>query len=246
VAPSVELDELNIAIDRHAEVPIGVQLAWALRARIRDGRLKPGNRLPGLRDLAGTLGVNANTVRSVYQRLEQEGVVESQQGNGTFVASTPADSVAVGTIAANAAREAHETGVDPREVAAALYVASESVRAADHEQAERRKRLRAQIGVLEQALAELELRHPNLVAPASEKSPRAQPRLLDARELEHIQTQLLRRLSRLQTAIDELSEDRGEDGGPPARKAKRTSTAPPDATRRSQTRQTGTKRLCSS
>ena len=206
----VELDKLNIRIDRHAEVPIGVQLTWALRARIRDGRLRPGNRLPGLRDLAGALGVNANTVRSVYQRLEQEGVIDTQQGSGTFVTSTPRGSAVVGTIAANAAREAQETGVDPREVAAALYVTNENAPAAGREQAERRKRLRAQIGTLEQALAELELRHPDLLPPAPEKVPQARPRLLDAPELERIQTELLRRLSSLQAAIDRQSASVGE------------------------------------
>ena len=79
----------SVEIDRDAEVPIGVQLAWALRSRIDDGRLAPGQRLPGLRDLAEASGVNVNTVRTVYQRLEQEGLIDSQQGSGTFVRATP-------------------------------------------------------------------------------------------------------------------------------------------------------------
>src|ERR1700735_1832624 len=98
--------ELGIAIDRRADVPIGVQLAWALRTCIGDGRFTPGQRLPGLREVAEELGVNVNTVRTVYQRLEQEGLIDSQQGSGTFVAPTPRQPSAVGTIAANAAREA--------------------------------------------------------------------------------------------------------------------------------------------
>ena len=112
----------GFAIDRQAEIPIGVQLAWALRTRIGDGTLRPGQRLPGLRDLARELGVNLNTVRAVYQRLEHEGLIDSQQGSGTFIASTPRAPSPAGTIAAAAAREAQETGVDPREVAAALYI----------------------------------------------------------------------------------------------------------------------------
>src|ERR1700704_3201719 len=76
----------GIAVDRNADVPIGVQLAWALRTRIGDGDFVPGQRLPGMRDLAEAIGVNLNTVRAVYQRLEQEGLIESQQGSGTFVA----------------------------------------------------------------------------------------------------------------------------------------------------------------
>jgi GntR family transcriptional regulator len=210
------LQELDIKVDRHADVPIGVQLAWALRARIRDGRLSSGHRLPGLRDLALALGVNANTVRSVYQRLEQDGVIVSQQGSGTFVASRPRRSAAIGTIAADAARAARETGVDPREVAAALYVTAPRPRDDDQdEQAERRRRLRTQIGALEQTLAELELRHPSLASPPPDELPQAGPRLLDAEQLERIQTRLLRRLSEVQAAIDDLPKDHGQDGRAP-------------------------------
>ncbi len=107
-----ELD--NLAIDRDAEVPIGVQLAWALRSRIADGRFKPGQRLPGLRDLAEGIGVNVNTVRAVYQRLEGEGLIDSQQGVGTFVSSGRRTGFAGRGIAADAAREAEANGVDPR------------------------------------------------------------------------------------------------------------------------------------
>jgi DNA-binding transcriptional regulator YhcF (GntR family) len=212
-ADTVGFEALDFAIDRHAEVPIGVQLVWALRTRIRDGRLTPGQRLPGLRDLAEALKVNANTVRAVYQRLEREGIIESQRGSGTFVAPiTQPQRSAAGEIAANAAREALRTGVDPREVAAALYVepgATQSVVAVD-EQVERRQRLRGQIAALQQALAEIEVAHPKLV-PGTRGTRRARgPRLLDAEELEQVQTDLIRRLATIQIAIDE--SDRNADG----------------------------------
>jgi DNA-binding transcriptional regulator YhcF (GntR family) len=195
---------LDFAIDRNAEVPIGVQLAWALRARIRDGRLIPGQRLPGLRELAESLKVNANTVRAVYQRLEHEGIIESQRGNGTFVAAVPqAQRSAVGAIAANAAREALRTGVDPREVAAALYVEPAAVARSEPEQAERRQRLRTQIAVLEQALVEIEVAHPGLLATTRPTQPSRGPRLLEADELEQVQSDLIRRLANIQLAIDE-------------------------------------------
>ncbi len=87
--------------------------------------MHPGQRLPGLRELAEMLGINANTARAVYQRLEQEGLIDSRQGTGTFVARIAQEPSAVGQIAADAAQEARRTGVDPREVAAALYVAAE-------------------------------------------------------------------------------------------------------------------------
>src|SRR5271154_6234579 len=101
---AIGLDAFDVTIDRDAEVPIGVQLAWALRTRIRDGRFTPSQRLPGLRDLAEAIGVNVNTVRAVYQRLEHEGLIDSQQGSGTFVSPPPHRPSAVGEIAADAAR----------------------------------------------------------------------------------------------------------------------------------------------
>ena len=47
----------------------------------------PGDRLPSVRELADIAGVNVNTVRAVYARLESEGRVSSEQGRGTFVAA---------------------------------------------------------------------------------------------------------------------------------------------------------------
>ena len=202
---------LDIAIDRDAEIPIGVQLAWALRTRIRAGTLTPGDRLPGLRDVAEATGVNVNTVRTVYQRLEQEGLIDSQQGSGTFVASTPRRSSAVSTIAADAAREARETGVDPREVAAALYVspgAGTSTPPAS-EATERRRLLREQIEALERTLVELEVKHPGVAPPVAVAHSRenAGPALLNAAGLEQVRAVLLRRLSAVQTAIDDIGAE---------------------------------------
>lgn len=195
---------VDIAVDRSAEIPIGVQLAWVLRTRIRDGRYKPRQRLPGLREVAEATGVNVNTVRTVYQRLEQEGLIDSHQGSGTFVAASPPHASAVASIAADAAREAHETGVDPREVAAALYVSPERGEPGKDQAAERRRLLREQIAVLERTLGELEAKHPG-VAPAAAPARRGiGPTLLSVEELEEVRTTLLRRLSVLQAAIDAL------------------------------------------
>lgn len=218
-ADTVGFGTLDIAIDRRAEVPIGVQLAWALRTRIRDGRLLPGQRLPGLRELAQALKVNANTIRAVYQRLEHEGIIESQRGSGTFVADDAAPQrSAAGAIAANAAREAMRTGVDPREVAAALYMEPSAAEPADGE-SERRQRLREQIAALEQALAEIEVAHPGLV-PASRGARRGRgPRLLEADELEQVQADLIRRLATIQIAID---EETSQSEAPEAEPAERS------------------------
>lgn len=201
----------GLAVDRNADVPIGVQLAWALRTRIGEGDFVPGQRLPGMRDLAEAIGVNLNTVRAVYQRLEQEGLIESQQGSGTFVAPSGPRGSAAGTIAATAARTARETGVDPRDVAAALYVAPETD-ANDAEQAgessalDQRRRLREQIAAFESALGQIEAANPGVAPPASAMGLGAGPALLSTEELEHVRTMLVRRLALVQATIDELAE----------------------------------------
>jgi GntR family transcriptional regulator len=214
-APTAELDLDGLVIDRKADVPIGVQLTWALRSRIAEGRFAAGQRLPGLRDLAEATGVNVNTVRAVYQRLEQDGLIDRQQGSGTFVAAAPQRAAAVGAITANAAHEARETGVDPREVAAALYVGdtAEPTEAAGTEQSEqaRRRSLRGQIAAFERAIAELESDHPG-IAPAPARGRRGiGPALLTVEELTHVRASLIRRLTIVQSAIDEHVGQRCED-----------------------------------
>jgi len=208
--PEARLDLEGLTIDRAGEIPIGVQLAWALRARIGDGRLLPGRRLPGLRELADMLGINANTARSVYQRLEQEGLIDSRQGTGTFVASGTAESSAVGQIAADAARQARRTGVDPREVAAALYVTQEPPAVATAQiatrSAERRRELRAQIAALEQTLSEIQAQHPGLIPVPTKPLRHAGPRLLSVEELESVRTQLVRRLAAAEPMLETPAE----------------------------------------
>ena len=83
---SPEASELGLRVDRGGEVPVGTQLAWRLRELVEGGTLRPGERLPSVREFAIAAGVNVNTVRSVYGRLEHEGLVRSEQGRGTFVA----------------------------------------------------------------------------------------------------------------------------------------------------------------
>lgn len=221
-----QLDLEDLKIDRAGEIPIGVQLAWALRARIGDGRLAPGRRLPGLRELAEMLGINANTARAVYQRLEQEGLIDSRQGTGTFVASVAQGPSAIGQIAADAAREARRTGVDPREVAAALYVtaaqpsnapvqpagAPEPARGAvapsAARAAERRGELRAQIAALEQTLSEIQASNPSLIPAPSKPSRHAGPRLLNVEELERVRTELVRRLAAAEPLLETAADGR--------------------------------------
>jgi DNA-binding transcriptional regulator YhcF (GntR family) len=227
----MNVDELRLAIDRDAEVAIGVQLAWALRARIEGGSARAGERLPGLREVAEATGLNINTVRAVYQRLDGEGLIDSRQGSGTFVSADARGPASARAIAANAAREARETGVDPRAVAAALYVARDDAAGRAGEGGARRRELRAQIGALERAIGELESEHPG-VAPPAPRSGRANgPALLGARELEGVRAVLVRRLASVQNAIDAHLIEAAEaaataPAAPRARAASRVPTRP--------------------
>src|SRR5215469_14546263 len=76
-----------ITIDSHDPRPIYAQIEHALRAAIATGRLRTGDRLPTVRELAVDLRVNANTVARVYADLERAGVLETRRGVGTFVAA---------------------------------------------------------------------------------------------------------------------------------------------------------------
>jgi DNA-binding transcriptional regulator YhcF (GntR family) len=77
---------MQLQLDRDSGVPLGTQLTWRLRSAIERGELGPGDKLPSLRDAASAAGVNVNTVRAAYAKLETAGVVSTEQGRGTFVA----------------------------------------------------------------------------------------------------------------------------------------------------------------
>lgn len=80
------MSSLGLHVDRHGDIPVGTQLAWQIQALITEGRLQPGEQLPSVRALADTAGVNVNTIRAVYERLEGEGFIRTEHGRGSFVA----------------------------------------------------------------------------------------------------------------------------------------------------------------
>jgi len=184
----VFVQDAGIRIDREGDVPVGVQLAWALRGAIESGVLRPGDRLPPLRELAVQVGVNANTLRAAYAKLEADGLIETRHGSGTFVTGPP-ERRDLSPLVGAASRAARDAGVDPRELAAALYVSSPGEPEPDSD-AHRRRALREEIAMLERILAEL--------APAPlvdpEPHPRG-PRILTTAELESIRAELIARLA---------------------------------------------------
>jgi DNA-binding transcriptional regulator YhcF (GntR family) len=73
-------------IDRKNGIPIYIQVKDKIMEQIKNGTLKVGTKMPPERELAKEIGTSRNTVSSAYKVLEQEGVLVSYQGKGTFVA----------------------------------------------------------------------------------------------------------------------------------------------------------------
>jgi DNA-binding transcriptional regulator YhcF (GntR family) len=195
---SVELE-----LERGADLPVGVDLAWRLEVLIQSGRLPAGTRLPGVREFAAGSGVNVNTARSIYRRLEEQGLAVSRQGRGTFVAPHVAVSPTLEQFAAQVAEDCLAQGIDPRELARALYAGTapgaldlppaddaagaEDVDAEDARLA--RVSLRGQIARLEARLAS----YPEAEGARPAGGP---PRVAGLGELEAVRDELVGRLER--------------------------------------------------
>lgn len=82
---------MNIQIDKTSRVPIYDQIKEQIKGLIQAGQLHTGDQLPTIRELSVQLAVNFNTVALSYRDLANEGVINTERGRGTFVASTPGE-----------------------------------------------------------------------------------------------------------------------------------------------------------
>jgi GntR family transcriptional regulator len=78
-----------IELDPASPTPLYRQIAEQVRRLIALGALRPGERLPAVRELAVRARVNRNTAARAVQQLEAEGVVRTRVGQGTFVEDAP-------------------------------------------------------------------------------------------------------------------------------------------------------------
>ena len=76
---------IDFKLDLKSGVPFHLQIVDQIRYGIASDRLMPGEQLPTVRELAVHLSVNPNTVRKAYSELEILGILDTQQGTGTFV-----------------------------------------------------------------------------------------------------------------------------------------------------------------
>jgi GntR family transcriptional regulator len=87
---------MQIRIDSAGTRPFYQQIIDQVKRDIALGRLKSGEKLPTVRELAGQLAINPNTIAKAYSRLERDGIITTRPGSGAFVAEIGSDlSVAV-------------------------------------------------------------------------------------------------------------------------------------------------------
>jgi GntR family transcriptional regulator len=211
------------ALDPESDVPLGVQLAWRLRALIVTGRLAAGEPLPSLRRVASWANVNVNTVRSVYESLEAQGLIVSQQGRGSFVAENADSEPDLESIALEALRRGQSSGQAPRDVAIVVMACANMLgpeeelsappadsgsgsRAENSETIEVRQELRRQIARLEAELAAYVRDLPQLYT----ATPGAEAHIAGVEELEQTRDTLIAKLSEAQKAAEQRARREGE------------------------------------
>ncbi len=99
------------ALDPNGPVPPFEQLRSQIAARVADGRLAAGTKLPTVRSLAEELGLAVNTVARAYRELEADGLLETRGRRGTFVGSSAAPPAEVEELAAAYCRSARRHGL---------------------------------------------------------------------------------------------------------------------------------------
>ena len=80
-----------LEIDTRSAVPIYAQIMDQIRALVRERELVPGDPLPSVRQLAGDLEINPNTVARSYGLLAREGILETARRRGTLIADSARD-----------------------------------------------------------------------------------------------------------------------------------------------------------
>jgi len=81
--------KLTLNLDFHSGLPIYTQIVNQIQSQLVNGILKPGDQLPTVRALASELRVNFNTVARAYRILDEERIISTQQGRGTYITEIP-------------------------------------------------------------------------------------------------------------------------------------------------------------
>ncbi len=82
---------MQIKIDNASDRPVYQQIIDQVKRDIALGRLGKDEKLPTVRQLAGQLAINPNTIAKAYQQMEREGIITTRPGSGAFVANLDSD-----------------------------------------------------------------------------------------------------------------------------------------------------------
>lgn len=120
-------------LDASSGVPPYLQLVHQVRQWLLLGYLREGDRLPTVKELAGDLAINPNTVVKAYRQLEHEGLAGGRPGQGTFItaAMAPPPPAAGDTLRASLEewfRSAQEAGLSEEAVTALIAVVRHEMR----------------------------------------------------------------------------------------------------------------------
>src|SRR3984885_14205565 len=82
----IETQVFAFRLDEHSGVPVYRQLIDQVQAAVASGALAAADQLPTVRQVAVDLAINPNTVSRAYREMEIRGLLDTQQGTGTFIA----------------------------------------------------------------------------------------------------------------------------------------------------------------
>jgi GntR family transcriptional regulator len=82
-------NKLTFNLDIRSGLPIYTQIVNQIQSQLVNGIIKPGDQLPTVRALAQELRVNFNTVARAYRILDEERIISTQQGRGTYITEIP-------------------------------------------------------------------------------------------------------------------------------------------------------------
>ena len=119
--------KLTLNLDFHSGLPIYTQIVNQIQSQLVNVILKPGDQLPTVRALASELRVNFNTIARAYRILDEERIISTQQGRGTYITEIPPPEIteklrqeALAELAQRFINEAIRLGFSEREVSQAV------------------------------------------------------------------------------------------------------------------------------
>lgn len=80
---------MKFEVDLTTHNPVYAQIIGQVKQAIASGKLNPGDQLPTVRQLAADLRINFNTVARAYRLLDEEGIISTQHGRGTYILERP-------------------------------------------------------------------------------------------------------------------------------------------------------------